>query len=198
MRNGKSKGRSARAVGVLLLLAIPYGLRAATPAPNAATVLPMTCAELLPDVGPYLSFFEAVGRSAVNSDRMLARHIFKILALREKMVEAADRAREQNPVDVLIRKTLCFYREQREPLKVVGYDDPQLTQFLHSSIRELEGKVQQSIFLWEYDRQERRAYERELERNQAIVDTVREQADVDADRAYEKISEAAKRKVRSQ
>lgn len=182
----------------LLALACSRPSLASTGPQSGVYLLPMTCAELLPNMGPYLNFFEAVGRGNVGNDRAFSRRIFRILALRDKLVEEADRAKEQNPVDVLIRKTLCFYREQREPLKPVPYDDDAFVGFLRTSLKELEGHVDDAIFTWEFERAQRREFERQLERNQTAVDAVREQADVDADRAFEKLSSNAKRKVRSQ
>ena len=86
--------------------------------------LPMNCSELLPDPSPFTQYFEAVGRGLVSSNRPLATKIFKVIAIRERISDAADRQRDQHPIDVLIRKTLCFYRDTKEPLKAVTYDDP--------------------------------------------------------------------------
>lgn len=180
-----------------LLVANPAGAAVGT-ARTGVYLLPMTCAELLPNMGPYLNFFEAVGRGNVATDRQFARRIFRILSLRDKLVEEADRAREQNPVDVLIRKTLCFYREQREPLKAISYDDERFVAFLKTSLKELENHVDDAIFSFEFERAQRLEYQRELERYQTVVERVREQADLDADRNFEKIAGAAKRKVRQQ
>ena len=40
--------------------------------------------------------------------------------------------------DVLVRKTLCFYREQKEPLKPIAYDNAEFIKFL----KELQAQCQ--------------------------------------------------------
>jgi hypothetical protein len=172
--------------------------RAAVSSDSAFFLLPMSCAELLPDPAPYLGFFEAVGKGLVAKDRALSRRIFRVLSLREKLSDEPDRAREGNPVDVLIRKTLCYYREQKEPLKVVTFDDAEFLKFLRPAMKELEAKLDDTIFEYEYERQQRMEYRRQLERNRGIVESVQREADRDAEREYDRLSSAARRKVRLQ
>src|SRR5947209_14947948 len=101
-------------IAALLFLLAAGRAEAAISSDSSYFLLPMSCAELLPDPAPYLGFFEAVGKGLVAKDRALSKRIFRVLSLREKLAEEPDRAREGNPVDVLIRKTLCYYREQKD------------------------------------------------------------------------------------
>jgi hypothetical protein len=184
---------------ILLFLALTTHAGLATPLrpESGAFMLPLNCSELLPDTAPFLNFFEAVGKGAVAKNRRLAKRIFKIMALRERLAEIPDRAREQNPIDTLIRKTLCFYREQKEPLSPVGYDDAAFVAFLKGSLPDLEEKIDKVIYQSEYDRQQRKEYERQLERNQGVVLNLRREADLEADQSFERITNRAKRKVRT-
>jgi hypothetical protein len=102
-----------------LILALSTGFDGARAADVPVTLLPMTCAELLPDLAPYLGFFETVARGQVGQDRVMSRRLFRVLALRERLSDQPERMREPNPVDMLIRRTLCFYREQKEPLRQI-------------------------------------------------------------------------------
>lgn len=164
---------------------------------NGVFLLPLECSELLPDSGPYLQFFEAVARGSLKKDKAFSKRIFRILALREKMQSSAQQSRDQNPLDLLIRKTLCFYREKKEPLKMVPYDDPAFMAFLHGSLNDLETKVEETIFQREFDKQQRKEYERLLTQNQELEESVRGQAEVDADRNFDRLSSAARKKVRA-
>lgn len=168
------------------------------PAPDAGQyMLPLSCAELLPDMNQYIVFFEAVGRGNVTTDRKFSKRIFRILGLREKLMELGDRGKEQNPVDLLIRKTLCFYREQKEPLKPVGYDDDAFLKFLKGALRELETKVDDAVFQWELERQQRKELERMALKNQVIVESLLREAEIEADSTFYRLSKAAKRKAKS-
>lgn len=186
--------RTVALTTLFALFAMPS--RAAIIKENTVFLLPLECSELLPDSGPYLKFMEAIARGNLRKDKNLSKRVFKILATREKMQQSIDESHETNPVDILIRKTLCFYREKKEPLKMVPYDDPQFLAFLHGSIGDLEKKVEESIFQREYDKHQRKEYERQLGENQDLEDTIRSQAEVDADRNFDRLSKAAKRKVR--
>ena len=123
--------------------------------------------------------------------------MYRVLALRARLAEEGGRARDQNPIDVLVRRTLCFYREQTGPA-VVSYDDPKVVKFLKTSLKELETKVDDIIFQSEYERQERMEYKRQLEKNRGVADVVRKEAENDADREYERLASAARRKARLQ
>jgi hypothetical protein len=165
---------------------------------DGVSMLPMNCSELLPDTSPYLSFFESVARAAVTKDRKFSRRLYRILSLRDKFAESPERGREQNPVDILVRRTLCFYREQKAPTSPVSFDDPGIVAFLKVSISELETKVKQSLYQVELDRQQRREYERRLKQNQGLVDNIQRQADDEADRTFDQMAKSAKKKARSQ
>lgn len=161
-------------------------------------LLPLTCAELLPDVTPYVLFFDAVGRGQVAKDRRFSKRVYRVLALRDRVNDFMDKGADVNPVDGLIRKTLCFYREQKEPLRAIPYDDAEFLKFLKGSIKDLESKVESAVFDWELERQERREFERRARKNQKIVDSVIREADIEADQAFDKIAQRAKKKAISQ
>jgi len=124
------------------MLMLTLTLKAAMPE-LTGQMLPLNCAELLPDTSAFLNYFESVARGIVTKDRKFSRRLFRILSLREKLAEQGDRSREQNPVDNLIRKTLCFYREQKEPVRPISYDDAEFLKYLRSSITDLEAKVEE-------------------------------------------------------
>lgn len=181
-----------------VLLLFSLSVSAVSSRENGVFLLPLECSELLPDSAPYLQFFEAVARGELKKDKAFSKRVFRILALRDKLQASAHQSRDQNPIDLLIRKTLCFYREKKEPLKMVPYDDPAFLQFLRGSFSDLEQTVEATIFQREYDKQQRKEYERLLTQNQELEESVRSQAEVDADRNFEKLSNAAKKKVRAQ
>ena len=181
---------------IFLILLAPLA-QAASGRENGVFLLPLECSELLPDSSPYLQFFEAVGRGRLRSDKPLAKRVFEILALRERMQKDASQSREQNPIDLLVRKTLCFYREKKEPLKMVPYDDPDFLAYVRSNLGDLEAKVRQVISQHEYDRQQRKEYERILTENQELEESVRTQAEVAADREFERLSSVARRKAKA-
>lgn len=175
-----------------------YALAIPTNRDFQSASLPLTCAELLPDTTPYLLFFEAVGRGQVATNRTFSKRIYRILSLRERMVDVVEKGRDQNPIDSLVRKTLCFYREQKEPLKPVPFDDTAFLSFLKVSMKDLETKVDEAVYEWELERQQRKEFERMALRNQKKVDSLVREADVEADRVFEKLSQRAKRKVKTQ
>lgn len=160
-------------------------------------LLPQTCQELLPDPSQYIGYLESVANGLVTTDRAFSERILRLLALRNRVADTGDRARENNPVDTLIRKTLCFYREQKEPLRPVPYDDPQFLSFFRGAMKELEGKVEDGIFQAEYERAQRRAYEFQLQKNREVVERVREEAESRAEKTFERISTSARKKVQA-
>ncbi len=161
-------------------------------------LLPLTCAELLPDSAPFLGFLESVANGLVVSDREFSKRLFRVLALRQKVFDSGTRARENNPVDILIRRTLCFYREQKEPLRPVPYDDSDFVKFLRGSLKELEYKIDDAVFQEEFEKYQRKQYETQLEQNRAIAERVRREAQTSADTAYDRLSRTAKQKVKAQ
>lgn len=185
------------ATGLLTALYSAEGRGAVTP-DGGVYLMPISCAELLQDASPFLNFFEAVAKGTVGQDTKLSKRIFRILALREKLGDVTGRSREGNPIDTLIRRTLCFYREQKEPLKPIAFDDTEFLKFLRGSVQELELKVDDAIFEWEFERQQRQEYERRLKQNAGVVKAVQREADAEAERAYDRLSGAARKKVRDQ
>ena len=138
-------------------------------------MLPLNCSELLPDIAPFTDFFEAVAKGTVKTEPRFSKRLFKILALRGKLFESGRRMKKENPVDILIRKTLCFYREQKEPLKPISYDNPHFIAFLRSASMDLENKVDEAIFQWEFERYQRDYYEAQLDKNSKIIRKLRHQ-----------------------
>ncbi|MCB0406385.1 MAG: hypothetical protein KDD51_16505 [Bdellovibrionales bacterium] len=161
-------------------------------------LLPLNCSELLPDEAPFVAFFESVAKAGANEQRDLARRMLKILALREKLASSTDWSQNENPVDELVRKTLCFYREQKDPLRTVTYNDPQIISYLKEAIKPLEAKVEDAIFLAEFEREQRMRYEHQIEKNREVIRTLEQQAQRDAKAEYSEISKNARRKARTQ
>lgn len=186
----------------LFVLALAMNAQPVFSAPSSQgtgpQMLPLTCAELLPDLTPYILFFDAVGRIQVAHDRRLSKKVYKILALRDRINDFADKGSDSNPVDTLIRKTLCYYREQKEPLKPVACDDEEFLKFLKGNIKDLETKVDDAVFQWEFERQEKREFERRAHKNQQIVDSVMREADIEADQTFDRLAQRAKKKAKSQ
>ena len=157
--------------------------------------MPMSCAELLPEISSFISFFEAVARGLIVKDRPLSKKLFRVLALREKLTESTERVKEINPVDFLLRKTVCFYREQRDPTRVVPYDDANFLHFLKSGMAELETKVDDAIYQWEFEKSQRRAYEAKLKATEGAAERLREEAEEEANQRFNKLSQNAKKKA---
>lgn len=186
------------AIMLWLFIGLPWvSTHAALTPESSSYLLPMSCAELLQDASPFLSYFEAVAQGMVTQDRKLSRRLFRILSLRERLGEATGRTRESNPIDTLIRKTLCFYREQKEPLRQIPFDDPEFLKFLKSGLKELEEKVDDTVYQWELERQQQREYEKRLRQNRGEVETVQREARNEALRSFDRLSEAARKKVRT-
>jgi len=167
----------------------------ALPSESGVYSLPLNCSELLPDPGPFMNFFEGVARSSIIKEPRLAKRIFRLLAYRTKVSEL--RPKDQNPVEVLIRKTLCFYREQREPLKAVAIDDEKFLAYLRASLKELENKVEDAAFQVELERQQREAYEKKLQGNERLVERLSNQMENEVDREFERLAKAARRKIQA-
>lgn len=161
-------------------------------------LLPLSCQELLPDPSPFIGFMESVANGAVTTDKNFSKRIYRVLALRNKLGESNQSVRDANPIDMLIRKTLCFYREQKEPLKPVPYDDPLFVKFMHDSLKELELKIEDAIYQTEYELAQRKQYEFQLQKNKDVVDRIREEAEDNADRSFDRLATSAKQKVRTQ
>lgn len=158
--------------------------------------LPMNCSELLPDPSPFLNYFEAVGRGLVTSNKQLSARIFKLIAIREKLGDAVDRQRDQHPIDNLIKKTLCYYREQKEPLKPVSFDDSNFISYLTQSMNELEAKVKEVVYQWEFDQAQRKLFEKIVEQNQQLIQKMKMQAEAQARVEVERIANKAKKEVK--
>jgi hypothetical protein len=167
----------------------------AIPSDSGVYSLPLSCSELLPDPTPFMNFFEGVARGSINREPKLAKRIFRLLAYRTKVNEL--RPKDQNPVEILIRKTLCFYREQREPMKAIPIDDEKFLQYLRGSLKDLEAKVEEASFQIELERQQKALYEKKLQGTEALVEKVTAQMNREVDLEFERLAKAARRKVHS-
>lgn len=159
-------------------------------------MMPINCGELLPDASNFLSYFEAVARGAANQDRALSKRLLRLLALREKVNNIADLSRNPNPVDTLVQKTICYYRIQKDPLKPIPFDDPDLVEFLKSSLKDLETKVEDAVFQVQFEKYQREEYARRVQQNRAIIEALEKEAEKDANRMFDRLSESAKKKAR--
>jgi len=188
------------------LLSVTLGWLSVFPAVGSAApiadsgtyLLPINCSELLPDNSPFLGFFTAVASGTVVSDQRLSRRLFRVLALREKINDNPDLTRDQNPIDLLIRKTLCFFREQKDPLRTVPFDDPEFLKFMKSAVKDLEAKVDDAVFGLEFELQQRTEYEKRMEKNRKVIDAVQREAQKEAEVVYNRLSRNAKRKAQVQ
>jgi hypothetical protein len=163
---------------------------------NATYLLPLNCSELLPDNTTFLSYFEAVGRGQVISDKTLSRKIFRVLALRDKLNSTPDLFQGINPIDVLIRKTLCYYRQQKDALQVVTYYDPKMVSYLKENIKDLETKVDSAIFNCQFQQETKEALEKRAKKNEALVQDYMKEAQKSANQSFEKITKEAARKAK--
>lgn len=160
-------------------------------------LMPINCSELVPDSSPFLGFFESFGRGVSSTSRDLSRRVFRMLAVRERIASETGRTGDSNPLDPLIRKFLCFYREQKEPLRIVAYDDSDFLRFVTKEISTLEKKIDDAIFQVAFEEHSRKEYERRISTQRAVIDAIRDQADREAIQLYDKISSTARSKVRS-
>lgn len=192
------KVRVLASIGVLAAACLSAKGVGATSLRGAGTVtLPMTCAELIPETEPFTQFFEAVARGSVTTKSRLSKRMFRVLALREKLKEIGKRHKDDNPIDQIIRKTLCFYRESTDPVRAVPFDDAAFLKFIESSIDEVEKKSEEAVYQSEYVRLQKEEYEKRLDRNQDLIEQLRQEADRSAQKSYDEISTKAKRKVQA-
>lgn len=193
--NGKESRLAKNFLLVLALLTCGSGFSAVLSDPGVYS-LPMNCSELLPDPTPFTNYFEAVGRGVVTTNKKLSSRIFKVLAIREKVADAFDRQRDQHPIDVLIKKTLCYYREQKEPLKPVTFDDSNFISYLSLSMDELEKKVSEVVYQWEIDEAQKKQFEKIVEKNQQLIQRMKVQAEEQAEAEVKRIANKAKKQVK--
>ena len=180
----------------LFLLCIPWLM--ATVQAGEVFLMPMNCSELLPDNQPFVQFFDSVALGVLPKDRAFAKRLLRIKSLREKVFETKDKGREDNPVDLLLRETVCFYRKTKDPIKQIPFDDADFVSFLRKSIKTLEAKVDDAIFQLEYERHQREIFEKKSEKNQALLRSLENEALEDANRTFSKISKAAEKKARTE
>lgn len=189
--------RSVRTVPfVIFLFALLGKPSLAVPSSGVIFLLPNTCNELIADAGPYIGFLEAVAQGVVGSDPTLAKKILRVLALREELLRENDMARGVNPVDALVRRTLCYYREQIEPVAPVQFNDASFVRFMRDSIGQLNSKVEDAVFEVVLQDAEEKELERKLERNRRRADKMRAEAERSAEKSFKRIAKAAQSKVR--
>lgn len=181
--------------GLAILASFTGECRAAKP-DNNVFMMPMNCGELLPDTTNFIGFFDSVARGVASSDKAFSKRMLKVLSLRDKVGEIVDLNRAPNPVDTLIQKTICFYREQKEPLKPIAFDDTNFLTFLKASLKDLEGKVEDAVFNAQFEKYQREEYARKVQANRGVIEALEKEADKDADRVFDRISSNAKRKAR--
>jgi len=160
-------------------------------------LLPLNCSELLPDNTPFVSYFELVGRGQVVSNKPFSRKVFKILALRDKLNASSHLFEGSNPVDIMIRRTLCFYREQRDPLQLVPYYDPKMVSFLSEGMKDLEQKVERVILDLQTQALDKERLARRAKQNEAVVQNEKRLAEKSAIQIFERINQQAVRKVKT-
>ncbi len=159
--------------------------------------MPMGCNELLQDTTPFIQFYETVAKGLMNSDKPTAKRLLKLLFLRQKLGDNTSLHKESNPVDAMLRTSICFYREQKEPLKQVLFDDAEFVKFLKSSLPELEKRVETAIYDWELEKAQKAEYERRIRLGQSSMEAFHNQIERDADNTYEKLSKNAKQKAKT-
>lgn len=185
------KAATAVVTVILTLTPLAHG-RTAMP----VFTLPQSCGELLSDIGPFLGFLDAVANGLANSDRTLSRRLLRLLALRNEALRNNERLRSDNAIDGTLRRALCFYREQREPLRPVAFDDDGFIRFLRESIGDLEKKVEGAIFDVELESARRRQLESRLAKNRAAAERLEAEADRAARTSYNRILDQARKKAK--
>lgn len=165
---------------------------------NAEFLLPLNCTELLPDQTQFLSYFESVGKGQVKNNKRLSQRIFKILALRERLQKDTQIYEGKNPVDHLIQKTLCFYRQQKEPLAPVPFDDPKVVSFINQNLKELEAKVEAVVLEVEYRKAKESLLRRKALKYQKLVEEEKQIANRKANELFKILSNKANRKAQKE
>lgn len=155
-------------------------------------LMPMNCAELVPDSGPFLSFFESVARGLAVNNKIMARRLFRVLAMRDKLASETGRVGDANPVDPLIRRFLCYYREQRNPTALVSYDDGQFLAFVKKELIALEKNVDLAVYAVAVEEHNRKEFERRMRAQQNLVETLKQEADEEAALVFERAAKQAK------
>lgn len=168
-----------------------------SPTKDTATyLLPFNCSELLPDNSAFLSFFESIARGQVVANKALSKKIFKVLALRDKLNQKPELFQGSNPLDALIARTLCYYREQKDALQIVPYYDPKLLEFLSQNIKDLEKKAEAVILDLQVQILNKEELGRRARQNEALVAAERESAEQSANRMFDQIAQEAQRKAK--
>jgi len=183
--------------GILLTLVLLSPAQGASSDPDSAVyMMPLNCGELLPDPTPFVGFFDSVARGTASEDKLLSKRLLRLISLRDKVNEVADLSRQQNPVDTLIQKTVCYYRVQKEPLKAIPFDDPDFLLFIKTSLKDLETKVEDAVFNAQFEKFQKEEYARRVSANRGIIEALEKEAEKDAGRVFDRLSTNAKRKAR--
>lgn len=161
-------------------------------------LLPLNCSELLPQEASFLSYFESVGKGQVATNKKLSERIFRILALRDQLQESSSLIEDRNPIDELVRRTLCFYRQQKDALSPVPFDSPEMVSFIGQNIRELESKVEAVILEIEYRKASQDILKRKAQRHQRLVDKEKQIAARKARELFETLSRKAVNKAKKE
>jgi len=162
---------------------------------SAVYVMPINCSELMPDNTPFTGYFMTVAQGAVTTDKKLASQMFEILALKQTLADKKDWATKINPVEVLIRKVICFYRQEKEPLKVIPYDDQDFITFLKTAMPELETRINDAIYQIAFEKTQKKMFELRLSQNQKAVESLRKKAAGEARTTFKKLTADAAKKA---
>lgn len=177
--------------GVMLLAVLAKGT-------EPQILLPLNCSELLPDHSTFLGYFESVGRGQVTRNKRLSQRIFKVLALRQKLQDSTSLYQGRNPIDALVRGTLCFYRQQKDALSPVPFDSPAIVSFISESMNELEGKVEAVILETEYRKAVGAILRKKAQMNEEIIDQEKQLAARKAQELFKVLSDKALRKAKKE
>lgn len=161
-------------------------------------LLPLNCSELLPNESSFLSYFESVGRGQVATNKRLSERIFRILALREKLQESSSWVEGRNPIDDLIRRTLCFYRQQRDALSPVPFDSAEIVSFISQNIKELESKIEAAVLEIEYRKAKEDILKKKAQKYQQLVEKEKQIANRKARELFEALSRKAAKKAQKE
>lgn len=155
-------------------------------------LMPINCSELVPDSGPFMNFFDSVARGLAVSNRSLSRRLFRILSLRERVMNDTGRVGDVNPVDPLIRRFVCYYREQKNPTSIVSFDDTTFRQFVKKELDALEKQIDAAVNQVVIDEHTRKEYERKLKAQQNLVDSIKSEAEEEASLLFERAQTRAR------
>ena len=166
--------------------------------PSLQFLLPVNCAELLPDNDEFLGFLETVAGNLVATDKALAQRLFKMLAMRQKLLE--DNQPEEQAVahkmETYLRRFLCYYREQGDPLRQIMFDDPGVLAYIKKNLPSLEQKINEILKQGQRHLKDRDRYEAQLRRLEGQISALKIEARRQAEKTVAKVRYLAQRPER--